>query len=104
MTPEFRVAGSNRVQIGCDVHSVRHVSQSIEAFGSRYLDRVFTARERRESEDSPERLAARFAGKEAVLKALRVPPTVPVPWTTIEVHADAIGAPVVTLTGPVEDF
>ena len=104
MNPETRVPRPDRIQIGCDVHSVSNVRQSIEVFGSRYLDRVFTAREQRECGYSPERLAGRFAAKEAVLKALRVPAEVSVPWATIEIHADAVGAPIVTLTGQIETF
>lgn len=104
MNPELRVPRPDRIQIGCDVHSVANVRQSIEVFGTRYLDTVFTAREQRECGFAAERLAGRYAAKEAVLKALRVPADVAVPWTTIEIHADAVGAPIVTLTGQIETF
>ena len=96
----------DRLQVGCDVHSVSNVIQSIEVFGDRYLERVFTTAERLECAGprAAERLAGRFAAKEAVLKALRVPADVAVPWPTIEVLADAVGAPTVTLTGTAADF
>jgi len=95
-----------RLSVGCDVHSVANVIQSIEVFGDRYLERVFTAAERAEcaGRARAERLAGRFAAKEAVLKALRVPADVAVPWPTIEVLADSTGAPVVTLTGRAAEY
>ena len=104
MNPDTRVPRPDRIQIGCDVHSVQNVRQSIEVFGSRYLDTVVTAREQRECGYSAERLAGRYAAKEAVLKALKVPADIPVPWSNIEIHADAVGAPIVTLSGPIEVF
>ena len=88
-------------RVGCDIHPVSNVIQSIEVFGERYLARVFTAAERAECAGlaEVERLTARFAAKEAVLKLLRVPADVAVPWPTIEIVSDAVGAPTVTLTG-----
>jgi holo-[acyl-carrier protein] synthase len=95
-----------RLHLGCDVHTVANVIQSIEVFGDRYLERVFTLRERAEcaGASAPERLAGRFAAKESVLKAMRVPADVAIPWTTIEVLADSSGAPTVTLTGQAADY
>lgn len=102
----FATAAPARIRIGCDVHSVANVVQSIEVFGDRYLQRVFTPRERAECTGAAaaERLAGRFAGKEAVLKALRVPADVAIPWPTIEIVADASGAPIVNLTGRAAEF
>lgn len=94
----------NGLHVGCDLQSVSDVAESIAAFGDRYLERVFTAAERAACAGDAERLAARYAAKEAVYKALRVPARIAVPWTTIEVHTDSVGAPTVTLTGPAADF
>ncbi len=62
------------VAVGCDVVALNEIRASIEAFGDRYLERVFTARERADSTgpDRVSRLAARYAAKEAALKALTV--------------------------------
>jgi holo-[acyl-carrier protein] synthase len=87
------------VLIGCDIHPVFNVVESIDIFGERYLARVFTPAERAASGETPERLAARYAAKESVLKLLKVPADVPVPWTDIEVGADPSGAPSVLLHG-----
>ena len=87
------------VLIGCDIHPVFNVVESIDIFGERYLARVFTPAERAACGEAPERLAARYAAKESVLKLLKVPADVAVPWTDIEVGAELSGAPTVTLHG-----
>ena len=87
------------VLIGCDIHPVFNVVESIDIFGERYLARVFTPAERAACGEAPERLAARFAAKESVLKLLKIPADVAVPWTDIEVGADPSGAPSVALHG-----
>jgi len=94
------------LQVGCDVHSVANTTESIEIFGESYLNRVFSFRERAEcvGHAVTERLTGRFAAKEAVLKAMRVPAGIAIPWPTIEVLADEVGAPVVHLSGAAADF
>ena len=87
------------VLIGCDIHPVFNVVESIDVFGERYLARVFTPAERAACADAPERLAARYAAKESVLKLLRVPADVAVPWTDIEVLSEPSGAPAIALHG-----
>jgi holo-[acyl-carrier protein] synthase len=87
------------VLIGCDIHPVFNVIESIDVFGERYLARVFTPAERVASGESPERLAARYAAKESVFKLLKIPADVAVPWTDIEVGSEASGAPTITLSG-----
>ena len=89
------------VLIGCDIHPVFNVVESIDVFGERYLDRVFTPAERSACEGAAfaERLAARFAAKESVLKLLKVPADVAIPWTDIEIGSEPSGAPTVTLLG-----
>jgi holo-[acyl-carrier protein] synthase len=94
------------LHVGCDVHPVSTVAQSIEVFGERYLERVFTLVEREQCAGATliERLAARYAAKEAVLKALRVPADVAIPWSSIEIVSDRDGAPSVRLTGRAAAF
>ena len=87
------------VLIGCDIHPVFNVVESIDVFGERYLARVFTPAERAACGEAPERLAARYAAKESVLKLLKVPADMAVPWIDIEVGAEVSGAPTVTLHG-----
>jgi holo-[acyl-carrier protein] synthase len=77
------------VRIGVDLASVDAVAASIARFGPRYTDRLFTLQELRDAEGTlsarASSLAARFAAKEATLKALGVGDDVP-SWTDIEVR------------------
>ena len=69
--------------------SVAAVRESVEAHGAAYLERVYTAGEldgcRGPGGIAPERLAARFAAKEAAMKVLRPAADDAVPWDAIEV-------------------
>jgi holo-[acyl-carrier protein] synthase len=62
-------------QVGVDLVAVAEVARSIEAFGERYLHRVFTPGELAyclaDGRDPASHLAARFAAKEATFKALQ---------------------------------
>jgi holo-[acyl-carrier protein] synthase len=87
------------VSVGTDVQSVRSVADSIARFGDRYLRRIWTERELDDVRRDPERLAARFAGKEAVIKLLRPRPADPMPLTDVEILSDRVGAPTVRLHG-----
>ncbi len=93
------------LRVGIDLASVELVKAAIETHGDRYLARVYTSRELQDcatGEDcrpEPERIAARFAAKEATLKVLR-PGEVGLPLTAIEVIRDASGAVALKLHGP----
>lgn len=93
-----RPAVSHR--LGCDIVPVGDVHDSITRFGDRYLSRVFTTHEQSVclGDTQSQRLAARFAGKEAVMKVLR-PRDEAVPWTCIEIRRADWGGCEVNLTG-----
>lgn len=79
--------------VGVDLVHVGEVRDSLTRFGDRYLERLFSPRELadcRASTDPAPRLAARFAAKEATIKALRVEGCQPV-WTSMEVRRNAGG-------------
>ena len=65
----------HRVRVGCDVVAIEDVQDSLAAFGDRYLRKVFTASEINDCQgrNRVHRLAARFAAKEAVIKAFAEP-------------------------------
>lgn len=87
---------------GVDLAEVERVRRSVERFGDRFLERVFTQGERAYAGDGPRRnehLAARFAAKEAVFKALGTGWAQGVGWTDIEVVREASGRPVLLLHG-----
>jgi len=93
---------SQVIGIGVDVAEVHRVADLVERHGRRFLERVYTPRElayclgrRRESEH----LAARFAAKEAVSKALGTGIGPRVHWRDIEVVREEIGRVHITLHG-----
>ncbi|MDK8172512.1 holo-ACP synthase [Curtobacterium citreum] len=87
------------IRTGTDLAAVDDVVAAVAAHGERYLSRVFTDRERADAGDDPERLTARFAGKEAVLKLLRPARDEAVPLRDVAIVLDADGAPAVELSG-----
>jgi len=88
-----------RVRVGCDVLAVEEVRDSLATFGDRYLRKVFTAREIDDCRGRARehRLAARFAAKEAVIKAF-AEPGLAFPLREIEVTRDG-PLPVIRLRG-----
>jgi holo-[acyl-carrier protein] synthase len=92
------------IRVGIDLTSVTGVQDSISTHAERYLQRVYTDGELAECQTPAgldvERLAARFAVKEAAMKVLRPSEHDAVPWTEIEVrHADASDAVEVEFRG-----
>ena len=89
-------------RVGTDLVSVATVQQSIEDHADHYLERIYTQREVADCQTpqgiDAERLAGRFAAKEATLKVLR-PSDEPIPWNTIEVWRDPSGWVELRLTG-----
>jgi holo-[acyl-carrier protein] synthase len=59
-----------KLATGVDLIEVERIADAIERHGERFLSRIFTSRELSLARDRVESLAARFAGKEAVAKAL----------------------------------
>jgi holo-[acyl-carrier protein] synthase len=86
------------LHIGLDLVSVDQVTDSIATHGERYLSRTYTDDELRDCGGQPHRLAARFAAKEATMKALDRGDEA-LPWTSIAVHRDESGRPTLVLTG-----
>jgi holo-[acyl-carrier protein] synthase len=87
------VVPGNVVGVGIDLTNVAEVREAIRDFGQRFLNRIFTAHELAycgRSLDPLPHLAARFAAKEATIKALRVDDWQP-PWTSMEVRRHSSG-------------
>jgi holo-[acyl-carrier protein] synthase len=88
------------VGLGIDVASIERIRASLERFGDRFWQRILTENEQADLAQRPDRataLAGRFAAKEAAAKALGGPPDVL--WHTVEVRADARGAPKLEFLG-----
>ena len=60
-----------RLSSGIDLIEIERVQQAIRRHGERFLGRVFTPQELTECNGRVDSLAARFAAKEAFLKALK---------------------------------
>jgi holo-[acyl-carrier protein] synthase len=90
------------VGTGIDIAEVPRIGQAIERFGERFLQRIFTAGEIRYCDSKAnrvERYAARFAAKEAAMKALGTGWACGVRWIDIEVVRERSGKPTLRLAG-----
>lgn len=83
------------IVVGLDLVRISAIASSVEHFGRRFLDRIFTAGELRycflDPPTAAMHLAARFAAKEAAHKVLRFEDE-PLRWRSIEVQRSAGGA------------
>lgn len=86
------------VKVGIDLVETDDVRESLDAHGQRYLQRIYTEAEQRECGSDPRRLAARFAAKEATMKALGRRNEA-LSWRSIEVAQDPSGRPCLRLSG-----
>ncbi|HZY84213.1 MAG TPA: holo-ACP synthase [Gemmataceae bacterium] len=95
------------VGIGTDIVECLRVGRMIEEHGELFLARVFTDREVRYCQSrkrATEHFAARWAAKEAILKALGTGMRRGLAWTDIEVRTELTGRPVVLLCGAAKDI
>ena len=82
--------------VGVDIIEVDRIERTLDRQGTRFLDRIFTAQEQAYCGGRANRLAARFAVKEAVGKALGTG-IGDVGWKDIEVVNDERGRPELVL-------
>ena len=95
------------VGTGIDIAEVPRIAASIQRFGGRFLGRIFTAGEIRYCESKAnraERYAARFAAKEAAMKALGTGWSRGVRWRDIEVSREPGGRPTILFHGKAAAF
>lgn len=89
------------IGLGSDLIDIRRVEKSLERFGERFTNRVFTDTERQKSDRRRNRAASyakRFAAKEACCKALGTGISNGVFWRDMGVVNDKSGKPVMMLT------
>lgn len=91
-----------RLGVGIDLVQISRITESLETFGDRFLQRVFTDAEIAYASAVPSqmapRLAARFAAKEATIKVLGLVDQ-PMNWRDIEVRRGPSGACEMALRG-----
>ncbi|WP_395670357.1 holo-ACP synthase [Phenylobacterium sp.] len=88
--------------IGSDLSDIRRIQASLDRFGDRFRERVFTDLERRKAErkqDPASTYAKRFAAKEACAKALGTGMRAGVFWRDMGVVNLPSGQPTLALTG-----
>ena len=95
------------VGTGIDLAEVPRIAAAIERFGDRFLHRIFTDAEIRYCDSKAnraERYAARFAAKEAGLKAIGTGWRRGVSWTDVEVGREPGGRPTILFHGKAAEF
>src|SRR6058998_3642594 len=88
----------NTSAVGVDIIEIERIERALAKFGPRFLRRVYTQLEAAFCRGRSSELAARFAAKEAVMKALGTGAR-SVAWRDIEVLPDRRGKPLVYLYG-----
>ena len=89
--------------IGTDLANIERIEATLDRFGKRFLDRVFTEREQSKAQSRPRAVAAtyakRWAAKEACSKALGTGLRMGIAWKDMAVSNLDTGQPVMQLTG-----
>jgi holo-[acyl-carrier protein] synthase len=83
---------------GIDLIEIERIREAIERHGDKFVARIFTEHEQKECKGRIPSLAARFAAKEAVAKALGTG-IGDVSWLDIEIRGDENNAPKLYLSG-----
>jgi holo-[acyl-carrier protein] synthase len=87
---------------GLDLVECARIAQVLQDHGQRFLDRVLTRAEReraKQFKNPTPFIAGRWAAKEAILKMIGTGWRGGIAWTDMEILPDALGRPVVTLSG-----
>ncbi len=89
--------------LGSDLIEISRIEESLERYGERFMQRVYTAGEisfcQRKMKHAGESFAARFAAKEAAAKALGTGISKGVSWREIEVRREPGEPPSIVLSG-----
>lgn len=95
------------IGIGIDIIEIDRIKESIDKYGDHFLQKIYTEKELKyclSKSDKYQHLAARFAAKEAVYKALSSGWDKYIGWKNIEITNLPNGMPIVTLNGDVKKF
>lgn len=88
--------------IGIDIVQIKRIEQDLERWGERFTQKIFTSGEidycSKKKNSSPN-FAARFAAKEAFVKALGIGMRRGIHWKDVEVTRGPLGKPVLKLGG-----
>jgi holo-[acyl-carrier protein] synthase len=93
--------------VGIDIIEIQRIIKSVERYGDRFLDKVYTTIELEyclSKFNKFQHLAARFAAKEAVYKAVTSGWEQGISWQDIEIFNDPFGNPEVKPSGKLKTF
>jgi len=97
------MANMNVIAHGIDLVETARIAEMLDEHGGRFVERCFTPSERAYADDGSrrraERYAARFAAKEAVLKAIGTGWRDGISWQDVEVKRSPMGEPSLVLSG-----
>lgn len=93
--------------IGIDIIEIDRIEKSIENYKEHFLNKIYTQTELDYSMSKKNRsqhLAARFAAKEAIIKALSSVHSTGINWKDIEIYNEPNGQPQARLTGKLSNI
>lgn len=93
--------------LGIDIIEIERIKKSVDEYGSHFLDKIYTQTERDYSlakANKYQHLAARFAAKEAIIKALADIGEMGFKYQDIEIYNEKNGSPKVKLDGTLKEF
>ncbi len=93
--------------VGIDIIEIERIKKSVERFGDTFLNKIFTSTELAYSlskKNKYQHLAARFAAKEAIAKALSTSDRNGFRWKDIEIYNEKNGMPRVNLYGKLNEY
>ncbi|HOI30122.1 MAG TPA: holo-ACP synthase [Melioribacteraceae bacterium] len=93
--------------VGIDIIEIKRIKKSVDRFGERFLNKIYTALELEyclTKKNKYQHLAARFAAKEAIYKALSCDSAEVYSWQEIEIFNEKNGLPKVKFYGSLKDY
>jgi holo-[acyl-carrier protein] synthase len=93
--------------IGIDIIEITRIKESVDKYGDSFLNKIYTKTELNYSlsrKNKYQHLAARFAAKEAIYKALSNDTNKIYSWQDIEIYNEPNGLPKVKLFGELKDY
>jgi len=93
--------------IGVDIIEIERVKESVDKYGDQFLNKIYTEKELDyclSKVSKYQHLAARFAAKEAVFKAISTGWSKEIGWHDIEIYNETNGMPLVKLRNGLESF
>ncbi|MDQ7816132.1 MAG: holo-ACP synthase [Melioribacteraceae bacterium] len=93
--------------VGIDIIEIKRIKKSVDRYGERFLNKIYTAIELEYSlkkKNKYQHLAARFAAKEAIYKALSSDTNEVYSWQDVEIYNEVNGLPKVKFSGSLKDY